>query len=596
MGSVMKRTDMCGELRIGNEGQRVTVNGWVQKRRNLGGLIFCDLRDKTGIIQIVFDKDVDATAFENADKLRSEFVIGVTGIVREREAKNKDIPTGDVEIFADGLSIYSEADTPPIYIKDDDDVGENLRLKYRFLDLRKPHMQKNLKFRHQVTKCIRNFFDGEGFTDVETPMLIKPTPEGARDYVIPSRVNQGCFYALPQSPQMFKQILMVSGMDKYYQIVKCFRDEDLRADRQPEFTQVDIEMSFVDQEDIIAVQERFLTKLMKEVMNIEIQTPFQRLTYKEAMERFGSDKPDTRVGFELKYLNDLVKDCGFGVFSGAVADGKDVRGINLKGCNDRFSRKEVDKLVDLIKTFGAKGLAWVKMGEKVTSSFAKFMTEEEMSAIYERMEAEEGDLLLIVADKPKVVFDSLGFLRRELAGRMGMLDRNQYNFLWVTDFPLMEYNEEDGRYYAMHHPFTMPNPDDIQYLDTDPGKVNALAYDIVLNGIELGGGSIRIHDRQLQQKMFEVLGLTPEEIRKKFGFFTDALKYGTPPHGGLAYGLDRLVMLLSGSDSIREVIAFPKNQNAVCMMSEAPGEIDQAQLEELAIKVDLPAKDNESEK
>ena len=590
MSSVMKRTDMCGELRIGDAGKRATLNGWVQKRRNLGGLIFCDLRDKTGIMQVVFDKDIDEKAFEEADRLRSEYVIGVTGIVRERESKNKDLPTGEVELFCEGLTIYSEAQTPPIYIKDDDDVGENLRLKYRFLDLRKPRMQQNLAFRHKVTKCARNFFDEEGFTDVETPMLIKPTPEGARDYVIPSRVNQGHFYALPQSPQMFKQILMVAGTDKYYQIAKCFRDEDLRADRQPEFTQIDIEMSFVDQEDIIAVQERFLTRLMKEVMGIDISTPFPRLTYQEAMERFGSDKPDTRVGFELKYLNDLVKDCGFGVFAGAVADGKDVRGIKLKGCNDKFSRKEVDKLVDLIRTFGAKGLAWVKMGEKMTSSFAKFMTEEEMNAIFERMEAEEGDLLLIVADKPKVVFDSLGFLRRELADRMGMLDKNQYNFLWVTDFPLLEYNEEDGRYYAMHHPFTMPNPEDLQYLESDPGRVKALAYDIVLNGVELGGGSIRIHDQVLQERMFNALGIQEEDRERKFGFFLEALKYGTPPHGGLAYGLDRLVMLLSGSDSIREVIAFPKNQNAVCMMSGAPGEIEEIQLEELAIRVDLEEK------
>ena len=590
MSSVMKRTDMCGELRIGDAGKRATLNGWVQKRRNLGGLIFCDLRDKTGIMQVVFDKDIDEKAFEEADRLRSEYVIGVTGIVRERESKNKDLPTGEVELFCEGLTIYSEAQTPPIYIKDDDDVGENLRLKYRFLDLRKPRMQQNLAFRHKVTKCARNFFDEEGFTDVETPMLIKPTPEGARDYVIPSRVNQGHFYALPQSPQMFKQILMVAGTDKYYQIAKCFRDEDLRADRQPEFTQIDIEMSFVDQEDIIAVQERFLTRLMKEVMGIDISTPFPRLTYQEPMERFGSDKPDTRVGFELKYLNDLVKDCGFGVFAGAVADGKDVRGINLKGCNDKFSRKEVDKLVDLIRTFGAKGLAWVKMGEKMTSSFAKFMTEEEMNAIFERMEAEEGDLLLIVADKPKVVFDSLGFLRRELADRMGMLDKNQYNFLWVTDFPLLEYNEEDGRYYAMHHPFTMPNPEDLQYLESDPGRVKALAYDIVLNGVELGGGSIRIHDQVLQERMFNALGIQEEDRERKFGFFLEALKYGTPPHGGLAYGLDRLVMLLSGSDSIREVIAFPKNQNAVCMMSGAPGEIEEIQLEELAIRVDLEEK------
>lgn len=585
MSSIMKRTDMCGALRAGDAGRRVTLNGWVQKKRNLGGLVFCDLRDKTGITQIVFDADVNKKAFDEADKLRSEFVIGVEGEVRERESKNADLPTGDVEVFAEKLTIYSEAETPPIYIKDDDDVGENLRLKYRFLDLRKPHMQENLMFRHKITKCTRNFFDGEGFTDVETPMLIKPTPEGARDYLIPSRVNQGSFYALPQSPQMFKQILMVSGTDRYYQIAKCFRDEDLRADRQPEFTQIDIEMSFVDQDDIIGVQERFLTKIMKEVMNTEIQTPFPRLTYAEAMERYGSDKPDTRFGFELKCLNDIVENCGFGVFANAVKEGKDVRGINIKGYNDKFSRKEVDKLVDSIKTFGAKGLAWVKMGDTTTSSFMKFMTEDEMAKLFERMEAEKGDLLLIVADKPKVVFDSLGFLRRELAGRLGLLDKNQYNFLWVTDFPLLEYNEEDGRFYAMHHPFTMPNPEDIPYLDSDPGRVRALAYDIVLNGVELGGGSIRIHDGNLQTKMFEVLGITPEDREKKFGFFLEALKYGTPPHGGLAYGLDRMVMLLSGSDSIREVIAFPKNQNAVCMMSGAPGEIEKEQLDELAIEV-----------
>lgn len=585
MGTILKRTGMCGALRLEDAGSRVSLNGWVQKSRNLGGLIFCDLRDRTGLVQIVFDKDVDVDAFEAAEKLRSEYVIGISGIVKERESKNPELPTGDVEIFADELKIYSEADTPPIYIKDDDDVGENLRLKYRYLDLRKPHMQNNLTFRHKITRCAREFFDGEGFTDVETPMLVKPTPEGARDYVIPSRVNQGRFYALPQSPQMYKQLLMLAGTDRYYQIAKCFRDEDLRADRQPEFTQIDIEMSFVEADDVMSLQERFLKKLMKDVMNVEIQTPFPRLTYREAMDRYGSDKPDTRFGFELKSLNDIVKDCGFQVFSGAIANGGDVRGINFNGCNDKFSRKEVDKLQDLVKTYGAKGLAWVKMGEQVTSSFAKFMTEEEMEKIYERLEAKQGDLLVVVADKPNIVFDSLGFLRREIAGRLGMLDKNQYNFLWVTDFPLLEYSEEDGRYYAMHHPFTSPKISDVQYLDSDPGKVNAEAYDIILNGVELGGGSIRIHDRNLQTKMFEVLGMTQEDLDKKFGFFLEAFKYGVPPHGGLAYGLDRLVMLLSGSDSIREVIAFPKNQNAVCMMSDAPGEIEQLQLDELAIEI-----------
>lgn len=585
MGNIRKRTHMCGELRLEHAGQRITLNGWIQKRRNLGGLIFCDLRDKTGIMQIVFDQEVDKATFQEAEKLRSEYVVGITGVVKEREAKNGDLPTGDVEVFVDGMSIYSEADTPPIYIKDDDDVGENLRLKYRYLDLRKPHMQKNFAFRHKITKCAREFFDSEGFMDVETPMLVKPTPEGARDYVIPSRVNQGRFYALPQSPQMYKQLLMLSGTDRYYQIAKCFRDEDLRADRQPEFTQIDLEMSFVEAEDVMEIQERFLKKLMKEIMNVEIQTPFPRLTYREAMDRFGSDKPDLRFGFELKSLNDIVKDCGFQVFSGAVAEGKDVRGINFKGCNDKFSRKEVDKLQDLVKTYGAKGLAWVKMGEQVTSSFAKFMTEAEMVKIYQRLEAKPGDLLVIVADKPSVVYDSLGFLRRELAGRLGMLKKDEYNFLWVTDFPLLEYNEEDGRYYAMHHPFTSPKLEDVPYLDSDPGRVNAEAYDIILNGVELGGGSIRIHDRNLQKKMFEVLGLTDDVLEKKFGFFLEAFKYGAPPHGGLAYGLDRLVMLLSGSDSIREVIAFPKNQNAVCMMSDAPGEIEQEQLSELAIEI-----------
>ena len=592
MEKIIRRTHMCGELRKEQEGKRVALNGWVQKSRNLGGLIFCDLRDKTGIVQIVFDQNVDKEAFQLAESLRSEFVVGVEGTVRKRQSVNPELATGEIEVFGDRLVIYSQAQTPPIYIKDDDDAGENLRLKYRYLDLRKLRMQKNLAFRHRITKCTRAFFDQEGFTEVETPMLVKPTPEGARDYVIPSRVNQGQFYALPQSPQMYKQLLMLSGMDRYYQIAKCFRDEDLRADRQPEFTQIDIEMSFVEAEDVMELQERFLQKLMKEVMDIEIQIPFPRLTYREAMDRFGSDKPDTRFGFELKDLSDIVKDCGFKVFSQAVAEGKTVRGINFNGCNEHFSRKEIDKLPELIKTFGAKGLAWVKLGEQITSSFAKFMTQEEMDRIYERMQAKAGDLILIVADKPSVVFDSLGFLRRELAGRLGLLKKDEYRFLWVTDFPLLEYSEEDERYYAMHHPFTSPKLSQVSLLDSDPGSVNAEAYDIILNGVELGGGSIRIHDQGLQKKMFEVLGLSEEDCQNKFGFFLEAFQYGAPPHGGLAYGLDRLAMLLSGNDSIREVIAFPKNQAAVCMMSGAPGQIDQTQLDELGILIAREGKED----
>lgn len=586
MENIMKRTHMCGVLTEKNIGERVVLNGWIQKRRNLGGLIFCDLRDKTGIVQIVFDDTIPEELFHKADGLRSEFVVGVKGTVKERQAKNKDIPTGDIEVFADELVIYSEADTPPIYIKDDDDVSENLRLKYRYLDLRKGKMQRNLTFRHQIAKIAREYFDSEGFTDVETPILCKPTPEGARDYLVPSRVNRGQFYALPQSPQLFKQLLMVSGTDRYYQIAKCFRDEDLRADRQPEFTQIDLEMSFVDVDDVIDVQERFLQKLFRELMNTEIQLPLPRFPYKEAMERFGSDKPDTRFGFELKSLNDIVKDSEFQVFANALAAGGDVRGINIEGGAEKFSRKDIDKLQDAIKHFGAKGLVWIKIGEtETTSSVSKFFTPEKMKEITDVFNGKAGDLILIVADKAKVVFDSLGFLRRDIAGKLGLLDDSQFNLLWVVDFPLFEYDDETGAYYAMHHPFTSPRLEDVPMLDTKPGEVRAKAYDIVLNGVELGGGSIRIHDSNLQKKMFKVLGLSDETVQNKFGFLLEAFRYGTPPHGGLAYGLDRLVMLLAGEHSIREVMAFPKNQAAVDMVSEAPAIATAEQLDELGIRV-----------
>lgn len=586
MAKVFKRTHMCGELRRDNAGQAVVLNGWIQKRRNLGGLIFCDLRDKTGIIQIVFNDQIPQELFERADRLRSEFVVGVRGEVKERESKNKELPTGEVEVYVSDMIIYSEAETPPIYVKDDDNVSEELRLKYRYLDLRKSKMQKNLTFRHKIYKVTRDFFDSEGFTEVETPMLIKPTPEGARDYLVPSRVNPGKFYALPQSPQMFKQILMAGGTDRYFQVAKCFRDEDLRADRQPEFTQIDLEMSFVEADDVIGVQERFLQKVFRDVMGVEVQIPFPRLTYDEAMERYGSDKPDTRVGFELKCLNDAVKDCSFPVFSDALAAGGDVRGINMNGCSDKFSRKDVDKMAESIKTFGAKGLVWMRVEEEeIRSSANKFFAQEELRRIADVFEAKAGDLILIVAAKPKVVFDSLGFLRRDLAGKLGMLSDAQYNLLWVVDFPLYEYDEEEDRLQAMHHPFTSPKEEDIPLLDSDPLKVKANAYDIILNGVELGGGSIRIHDQTLQKKMFQVLGMSDEEIRSKFGFLIEAFQYGVPPHGGLAYGLDRLVMLLCGAPNIREVIAFPKNQNAQCMMSEAPSAVAEKDLSELSIQL-----------
>ncbi len=587
MSDIYKRTHMCGVLTEKNIEEQVVLNGWVQKRRNLGGLIFCDIRDKTGIVQVVFNDKIPQELFEKADRLRSEYVVGVKGIVKERESKDPDLATGGIEVFAKDLVIYSEADTPPIYIKDDDNVDDNLRLKYRYLDLRKHKMQQNLTFRHKLTKLARDYFDSQGFTEVETPMMIKSTPEGARDYLVPSRVSPGSFYALPQSPQMYKQLLMVAGTDRYMQIVKCFRDEDLRADRQPEFTQIDLEMSFVDQDDVIEIQEGFLKRVFKELMNIEIETPFPRISYQEAMERYGSDKPDTRFGFELKKLNDIVSGCEFKVFTDALAAGGDVRGICITGGASQYTRKKIDKLTEAVKSYGAKGMVWIKIEEdKIASSVNKFFSPEELGKIADVFEAKAGDLILIISDKKQVVFDSLGFLRRHIAGEMGLLDDHQYNLLWVVDFPLYEYDEETGEYHAKHHPFTSPNPEDLDRLESDPGSVKAQAYDIVLNGVELGGGSIRIHDRNLQERMFRVLGLSQEEIDEKFGFLVEAFKYGAPPHGGLAYGLDRLVMLLTHQSSIREVIAFPKNQAAQCMVSQAPSPVSEEQLAELGIRLE----------
>lgn len=586
MSTLFKRTDMCGNLRAEDDGREVILNGWVAKQRSLGGLIFVDLRDKTGIVQVVFDDTIPEDIFAAAEGLRSEYVVGVKGVVRERSAKNSNLPTGDIEVLASSLVIYSQAETPPIYIRDDDNVDDNLRLKYRYLDLRKLKMQRNLTFRHRVTKLARDYFDEQSFTEVETPMLIKSTPEGARDYIVPSRVYPGSFYALPQSPQLFKQLLMVGGTDRYMQIVKCFRDEDLRADRQPEFTQIDLEMSFVDTDDVIKVQEGFLKRLFKELLGVDIKTPLPRLSWDEAMERYGSDKPDTRFGFELKKLNDVVAACNFKVFTDVLAAGGDVRGICIDGGSAHFSRKDIDKLTESARAYGAKGLVWLRVAEgEINSSVNKFFSQEELGRIAAVFEAKEGDLILIVSDRAKVVFDTLGFLRRDIAKKLGLLDDSRYELLWVVDFPLFERDEESGRLKAMHHPFTSPKLDQLDLLESEPEKVKADAYDIVLNGVELGGGSIRIHDQSLQARMFKVLGLSEEECAEKFGFLIEAFKYGAPPHGGLAYGLDRLVMLLLGESSIREVMAFPKNQNAQCMVSEAPAPVDEEQLRELALDI-----------
>ena len=586
----LKRTHYCGNLRMDNVGQEVILNGWVQKKRNLGGLVFVDLRDIRGISQIIFDADVSKDAFEKAEKLGSEYVIAVKGIVRERQSKNPNMATGDIEISATELRVLSKSQTPPIYIKDDDNVSEDKRLKYRFLDLRKPSMQNNLIMRSKVAQIVRQYLSENNFLEIETPFLIKPSPEGARDYLVPSRVNPGKFYALPQSPQLFKQILMVSGMDRYFQIVKCFRDEDLRADRQPEFTQIDCEMSFVDENDVMTMMENMIGRIFKEIHNIDIQLPLKRMTYKEAMDRFGSDKPDTRFAMELTDLSELVKDCGFGVFSSAAnAANSSVRAINAIGGADAFSKKGMKKLEEHAKTYKAKGLAWIKVTEEgIDSPIAKFFTEDEIKAILDRMDAKAGDLILFVADKNKVVYDALGQLRLEVARKMDLIDKNKYNLLWVTEFPLFEEDEETGRMIAMHHPFTCPLDEDIDKLDKeDKTQLRAKAYDMVLNGYELGGGSVRISDEEVQEKMFKALGMSQETANDKFGYLLEAFKYGVPPHAGLAFGFDRLMMLLTGADNIREVIAFPKNQNAICPMTNAPGLPEEGQLEELSIKVDL---------
>lgn len=584
----LKRTHRCAEVSAVNIGEQVTVMGWVQKNRNKGSLVFVDLRDRSGILQVIFEEGkTPAEVFEKAGKLRSEFVIAVVGKIAARSgAVNKNLATGEIELIAEELRILSEAETPPFPIEENSKTKEDLRLKYRYLDLRRPDIQKNLIMRSKVAMITRQFLADEGFLEIETPMLTKSTPEGARDYLVPSRVHPGNFYALPQSPQIFKQLLMCSGYDRYFQIVKCFRDEDLRADRQPEFTQIDMELSFVDVDEVIDVNERLLHKLFKEVLNVEIPLPIPRMTWQEAMDRFGSDKPDTRFGMELKDVSEVVKNCEFVVFKNALENGGSVRGINAVG-QGGMPRKKIDALVDFAKGYGAKGLAYIAVQEDGTikSSFAKFMKEEELASLISAMDGKPGDLLLFAADKTKLVYDVLGALRIEIAEQMGILDRNQYNFLWVTEFPLLEWSEEENRYTAMHHPFTMPMEEDLQYIDSDPGRVRAKAYDIVLNGTEIGGGSVRIFQNDVQEKMFEALGFTKESAYERFGFLLNAFKYGVPPHAGLAYGLDRLIMLMAKVDSIRDVIAFPKVKDASCLMSEAPNIVDEKQLQELGIEI-----------
>ena len=587
----LHRSHRCTEVTKEMIGSEVTLMGWVQKSRNKGGIVFVDLRDRSGIMQLIFEtgceNGIDEEGFEKAGKLRSEFVIAVTGIVEARSgAVNPNLKTGEIEVRAKSLRVLSESETPPFPIEEDSKTREELRLKYRYLDLRRPDLQRNLMMRSQVTTLVRAFMAKEGFLEIETPTLCKSTPEGARDYLVPSRVHPGCFYALPQSPQLYKQLLMCSGYDRYIQIARCYRDEDLRADRQPEFTQIDMELSFVDVDDVIDVNERLLAYLFKEVLDVDVQLPIQRMTWTEAMNRFGSDKPDLRFGMELTDISEVVKDTEFAVFKNALEAGGTVRGINAKG-QGGMPRKKIDKLVELVKGYGAKGLAYVAIQEDgtVKSSFAKFMTEEQMQALIQAMDGQNGDLLLIAADKTKLVWDVLGALRLEMANQMGLLDKNEFRFVWITEFPLLEWSDEENRFTAMHHPFTMPMEEDLQYIDSDPGRVRAKAYDIVLNGNEIGGGSVRIHQNDIQEKMFEALGFTKERAHEQFGFLLDAFIYGVPPHAGLAYGLDRLVMLMAKQDSIRDVIAFPKVKDASCLMTEAPERVEEKQLQELGIEV-----------
>lgn len=584
----IKRTHKCAELGEENIGQQVTVMGWVQTYRQLGALTFIDLRDISGIVQLSFAEELSKEAFEKAQTVRNEYVLAAVGTVVKRSSVNTKIKTGLIEIQVTELRILNQSETPPFAVEEDSNVKDEVRLKYRYLDLRRPDVQKNLIVRHKIAQIARNFYSEHEFLEIETPILTKSTPEGARDYLVPSRVHPGSFYALPQSPQLYKQILMLSGMDRYFQIAKCFRDEDLRADRQPEFTQIDLEMSFVDVDDIIAVNEEFIAALFEQVAGVEVPLPLRRIPYKEAMERFGSDKPDTRFGLELCDVSEIAKNCDFKVFSGAVANGGSVRGINIKGGAVKFSRKEIDSLGEFVKTYRAKGLAWLSIGEEANkSSFAKFLSEEQVQHLIDAMQGEAGDLLVFVADKNTVVFDSLGALRLEVAKRLDLIDPKRFDFLWVTEFPLLEYSEEEGRYTAMHHPFTAPMEEDLKYLQSEPEKVRAQAYDIVINGCEAGGGSIRIYDSKLQEQMFEALGMSQEVAWQKFGYLLEGFKYGTPPHGGMAYGLDRLVMLLTGCDNIKDVIAFPKVQNASELMTSAPTPVDAQQLKDLSIALDV---------